>query len=127
MKQNIDTRHKNKGGRPKKEHDKVRNIPVKVYLTQEWKDRLDYGSQEAGVSISTYIYELIVNGRIVEPITPELADILRKIAGECNNINQLVHESHIAGAYVLERECRNVLNKLDTLLTKVLENDCHYQ
>ena len=48
-------------------------------------------------SLSSIVYDLAINGKINEPLSQEMMDCFRKLAGMANNLNQLAHEAHIAG------------------------------
>ena len=47
-------------------------------------------------SLSSIVYDLAINGKINEPLSQEMMDCFRKLAGMANNLNQLAHEAHIA-------------------------------
>lgn len=43
-------------------------------------------------SLSSIVYDLAINGKINEPLSQEMMDCFRKLAGMANNLNQLAHE-----------------------------------
>ena len=46
-------------------------------------------------SLSSIVYDLAINGKINEPLSQEMMDCFRKLAGMANNLNQLAHEAHM--------------------------------
>ena len=46
-------------------------------------------------SLSSIVYDLAINGKINEPLSQEMMDCFRKLAGMANNLNQLAHEEAI--------------------------------
>ena len=43
-------------------------------------------------SLSSIVYDLAINGKINEPLSQEMMDCFRKLAGMANNLNQLALE-----------------------------------
>ena len=67
-------------------------------------------------SLSSIVYDLAINGKINEPLSQEMMDCFRKLAGMANNLNQLAHEAHIAAVdRLLSEKIDEVLNKLSEL------------
>lgn len=53
--------------------------------------------KDAGVSLSRFVHSVLLTGKVVQRISKADADILRKLAGEANNINQLAHKANVGG------------------------------
>lgn len=53
--------------------------------------------KDAGVSLSRFVRSVVLTGKVVQRISKADADILRKLAGEANNINQLAHKANAGG------------------------------
>ena len=51
----------------------------------------------AGVTLSRFIRLAILNGKVVQRITPEDAGILRQLSGMANNLNQLTRKANAGG------------------------------
>ena len=109
------------GGRPKVAPENKRNKLVKVYFDVAWFNKLHKVCKVFGMSLSTYIYDLTVNGKVFAPISKEQAAILRQVAGMANNINQLAHEAHILGYDAVAKENKELKDKIDSLLIKLSE------
>jgi Mg2+ and Co2+ transporter CorA len=53
--------------------------------------------KDAGVSLSRFVHSVLLTGKVVQRISKADADVLRKLAGEANNINQLAHKANAGG------------------------------
>ena len=67
------------------------------------------------------VYDLAINGKINEPLSQEMMDCFRKLAGMANNLNQLAHEAHIAGYEDVAAADRLLSEKIDEVLNKLSE------
>ncbi|MDE7147751.1 MAG: plasmid mobilization relaxosome protein MobC, partial [Duncaniella sp.] len=85
---------KNQGGRPKLPEKERRNCMVKVYFDAVNYAKLVRKHKRTGISLSTLVYELAVNGYVKRPISMEVATDLRRLSEMANNLNQLAHEAH---------------------------------
>ena len=74
-------------------------------------------------SLSSIVYDLAINGKINEPLSQEMMDCFRKLAGMANNLNQLAHEAHIAGYedVAVAAADRLLSEKIDEVLNKLSE------
>ena len=106
----MNTPTPNKGGRPRKPESEQRLHPVKVYF-----------DEHTGMSLSTLVYELTVNGYVKEPFTKEETSLLRSLTGMSNNLNQLAHEAHIHNFFEVEERVRHLANDIDELLIRISE------
>ena len=65
--------------------------------------------KDAGVSLSRFVHSVLLTGKVVQRISKADADVLRKLAGEANNINQLAHKANAGGfACRLAKDERNI-------------------
>lgn len=60
---------------------------VKVSFDAINYKKLKCRQRRTSVSLSNIVYELAVNGRFVKPLSKDILEILRKIAGMANNVN----------------------------------------
>ena len=94
------TDNKKKGGRPrlsKTEKKKFKLPPVRLGM-------LDYvtvknRSKKAGLTMTEYQRQMLLNGQVVERVSAEQMDIYRQLAGMGNNMNQLAHQANKYGYY----------------------------
>ena len=89
---------KNKGGRPRvatKDKKKYKLPPVRLGM-------MDYvtvknHSKKAGLTMTEYQRQMLLNGQVVERVTAEQMEIYRQLAGIGNNQNQLAHQANTYG------------------------------
>ncbi len=94
------TDNKKKGGRPrlsKTEKKKFKLPPVRLGM-------LDYvtvknRSKKAGLTMTEYQRQMLLNGQVVERVSAEQMELYRQLAGMGNNINQLAHQANKYGYY----------------------------
>ena len=111
----------NKGGRPRKPENEQRLHPVKVYFDEQSYRKLLNKRRRTGMSLSTLVYELTVNGYVKEPFTQEETSLLRSLAGMANNLNQLAHEAHIHNFSEVEERVLQLANKVNEILIQISE------
>ena len=117
----MNTPTPNKGGRPRKPESEQRLQPVKVYFDEQSYRKLLNKRRRTGMSLSTLVYELTVNGYVKEPFTKEETSLLRSLIGMSNNLNQLAHEAHIYHFSQMEERVRHLANDIDELLIRISE------
>lgn len=54
-------------------------------------------AKDAGVSLSKFARSVLLTGKVVQRISKSDADILRKLSGEANNLNQLARTANREG------------------------------
>ena len=117
----MNTPTPNKGGRPRKPENEQRLHPVKVYFDEQSYRKLLNKRRRTGMSLSTLVYELAVNGYVKEPITKEEISLLRSLAGMANNLNQLAHEAHIHQFSQVEERVQYLANEINEVLIRISE------
>ena len=88
----------NKGGRPKlapTEKKKYSLPPVRL-STNDFHI-VKAMAKHAGLSLTEYQRQMILNGKVVERVSPEHMAIYRQLAGIGNNQNQLAHQANTYG------------------------------
>lgn len=94
----------NKGGRPKlapTEKKKYTLPPVRLG-TNDFHI-VKAMAKHAGLSLTEYQRQMILNGKVVERVSPEHMAMYRQLAGIGNNQNQLAHQ---ANTYGYEQDAR---------------------
>ena len=89
-----------KGGRPRllnTEKKKYKLPPVRL-------GTVDYTmvkkrSRHAGMTLTEYQRQILLQGRVVERMTTEQMELFRQLAGMGNNMNQLAHQANKYGYY----------------------------
>lgn len=77
---------------------------------------------EAGVSLSKFVRSVLLTGKVVQRISKSDADILRKLSGEANNLNQLARTANREGFKNVASDM-NDLRITITSIIKQLSND----
>ena len=89
-----------KGGRPRllnTEKKKYKLPPVRL-------GTVDYAmvknrSRQAGLTLTEYQRQMVLNGQVVERLSAEQMELYRQLAGMGNNMNQLAHQANKYGYY----------------------------
>lgn len=58
---------------------------------------LNKRAKDAGVNLSKFVRSVLLTGKVVQRISKSDADILRKLSGEANNLNQLARTANKEG------------------------------
>ena len=113
---------KHKGGRPKKgiSERKTRTIHIRVSEPEYYA--VKHRAELAGLTVSAYSHSAILESKIVEPMKKEDMELLRKLSGMGNNLNQLAHQANKFQIPFLEKAIRNTLILFTEIIEK-LSND----
>jgi len=106
----------NKGGRPTKSNIEKRNYRVNIKMNTEEYYTLKARASEAGTSLSDFIRLIIVTSEIKQRLSPELLDLVRKLCGMANNLNQIAHKANTTGYREARIEYLFLAEKIDNLL-----------
>ena len=111
-----ETEIKHRGGRPKKlVHRKVTSLrlsKVEYYIIKN-------KAQNASLSITTYIRQMAINGKITAKLDEEERQFVRQLIGIANNINQLAKKGHQEGFLTAVLMFEKYKNSIDELLEKL--------
>ena len=88
---------KNQGGRPHKMDSQLRKKVVSTRLTEPEYLKLLQEAEQCCLSLSDFIYQILTDRKVAPRISQEEMDIVRKLAGQSNNLNQLTKKAHAAG------------------------------
>ena len=80
-----------KNGRPAKSEEEKKK-PTTVWLTGAERAELD--SRRGKLPLSLYIHHQAMDGKVIEPISKDIAISLRAMIGIGNNINQFARYAH---------------------------------
>ncbi len=108
------TKKKKQKGRPPKEADKLsRSINLK--LTAADYETVQKKAEKVGLTVTQYAREMTLNGGVKSRFTVEELDLIRKLSGEANNLNQLAKRAHQAGYQRVGNEVMVVLEWIKAL------------
>ena len=88
--------NKSKGGRPAKGEDKL-TVPINLRLTKSDYNSVKEKADILGISPTQYAREMVLNGSIKSRYTLEELDLIRKVAGMANNLNQIARQANKTG------------------------------
>jgi hypothetical protein len=118
---------KHKGGRPKKGIAQRKKRIVSIRFSEVEYYAIKRRASLAGLTVSTYCQSAIMNGKVVEPVKKEDMELLRKLSGEANNLNQLAHQANTGKMPYLERELKNVLALITDIINKLSHDWKNYK
>ena len=109
----------NKGGRPTKGAAEKKKYRITVKLNTQDYYTLKGKAKGAGVTMSEFVRKLLYNGNIIERLTVEQADFIRKLCGMVNNLNQLAHRANAEGFHVIAPFHKTIIGKIDEILNLI--------
>lgn len=113
---NID---RNKGGRPKKAATEKLKYRTTVKMATEDYYLLKSKARAAGVSAGEFIRGCIREGGVRERLSKEHGDLVRKLCGMANNLNQLARKANAEGYASVYVPCRTLMIEMDNLVNKI--------
>ena len=109
----------NKGGRPTKGATEKKKYRITVKLTTEDYYTLKGKAKSAGISMSEFVRKVLDRGNVIERLTIEQADFIRKLCGMANNLNQLAHRANADGFDAIAPFHKLILAKIDEILSLI--------
>ncbi|MCL2245646.1 MAG: MobC family plasmid mobilization relaxosome protein [Lentimicrobiaceae bacterium] len=106
----------NKGGRPKMDiTDKKSKLLPPIRVTKIQLATIQAKADSASKSITDFVRDSALKGRVKAAISPEQMDEIRKLSNVGNNINQLTKLVHRYGySEEIQRQLAQVLNQILT-------------
>lgn len=83
-------------GRPPKADDKLTKS-INLKLTSADFETVQKRAMKVGLTATQYAREMTLNGGVKSRFTVEELDLMRKLSGEANNLNQLAKRENQAG------------------------------
>ena len=114
----IKTEYK-KGGRPTKGAAEKKKYRITVKLNTQDYYTLKGKAKSEGISMSEFVRKLLYNGNIIERLTVEQADFIRKLCGMANNLNQLAHRANAEGFHSVTPFHKIIIGKIDEILNLI--------
>lgn len=69
--------------------------------------------------MSEFVRKVLDKGNVIERLTIEQADFIRKLCGMANNLNQLAHRANADGFYAIAPFHKLILAKIDEILNLI--------
>ena len=109
----------NKGGRPVKGTTEKLKYRITVKMATEDYYLLKSKAKSAGVSASEFIRGCVTEGGVKERLSKEHGDLIRKLCGMANNLNQLVRKANAEGYTSVFLPCRTLMIEIDNLINLI--------
>lgn len=110
---------KNKGGRPVKGAAEKLKYRITVKMATEDYYLLKSKAKVAGVSASEFIRGCISEGGVKERLSKEHGDLIRKLCGMANNLNQLARKANADGYASVFVPCCSLMIEMDNLVNRI--------
>ena len=108
-------RNRRKRGRPVKEKAKL-STSINLKLTEADFNRIREKAEKLGMKATQYVREMVLKGSVKSRFTLEELDLMRKLAGIANNLNQVAKKANQAG-YIMEAiEIMKIMNQIKRML-----------
>jgi hypothetical protein len=104
-------------GRPKAKFK--RDVIMSIRLSKEEQEVIRVKAEALKVEISTYMRQCSIINKIQYTVTDEDRDILRKLAGMANNINQIAKVCHRENLLNMENDIVLLRDSLSELINQV--------
>lgn len=104
------------GGRPIKTASEKRAYRLNLKMSTEEYYTLKARAKEVGESLSEYSRQILSQGYIRQRLTPEMLDLIRKLSGMANNLNQIARKANATGYRDIRNEYLCLAGKIDNLL-----------
>ena len=104
-----------KRGRPKKEKVKL-STSINLKLTEEDFKTVKEKAEKLGMKATQYAREMTLKGGIKSRFTLEELDLMRKLGGMGNNLNQIAKQANKSGFAQVSVEIVNIALQIKQLL-----------
>ena len=110
------------GGRPAKKRTEKQKKVVSTKLTELQYYAVRKRASEAGLRVSEYVRQTVVSAEITPRLNRQDTDILRILAGEANNINQLAHRANAGGFAKVAVELVKLRNRIVEIISHLSDD-----
>ena len=114
-------KNQNKNGRPAKGIAEKKSYKVSLKMATEEYYSLKSKARLAGITLSEYIRQAIEKSEVKQRLSPEHLGHIRQLSGMANNINQIARKANTAGFAESYKECKDVINQLDSIVKQIAE------
>ena len=108
-----------KGGRPTKGAAEKKKYRITVKLNTQDYYTLKGKAKSAGVPMSEFVRKVLDKGNVIERLTVEQADFIRKLCGMANNLNQLSRHANAEGFHAIAHFHKIIIGKIDEILNLI--------
>lgn len=115
----TNNQNRKKGGRPKKSPVSLKSKTIGVCFSEPELYTIKYRADRAGLPLSIYCHDAVLNAQIVESVKKEDLELLKELSAIGNNLNQLTKLAHNQGVFSLESAIRMVLKYILQIINKL--------
>lgn len=108
-------RKKKNIGRPTKEKEKL-STSINLKLTEEDFKKVKEKAEKFGMKATQYAREMTLKGSVKSHFTLEELDLMRKLSGMANNLNQLARKANSIGYKATEKALFELACEIKKLL-----------
>ena len=108
-----------KDGRPTKGVAEKKKYCITVKLNTQDYYTLKGKAKSTGVTMSEFVRKVLDKGHVIERLTVEQADFIRKLCGMANNLNQLAHRANAEGFHSIAPFHKIIISKIDEILNLI--------
>lgn len=102
-------------GRPKKEKEKL-SCSINLKLTEKDFNSVKQKAGKLGMKATRYAREMVLKGSVRLRFTLEDLDLMRKLSGMANNLNQIARQANKSGFSNTAMEVILIMNQIKKLL-----------
>jgi threonyl-tRNA synthetase len=106
---------KPKRGRPAKEKEKL-DHSINLKLTEEDFASIQEKAAKLGMKATKYAREMVLKGKVKSRFTLEELDLMRKLSGMANNLNQIAKKANQAGFAKVAVEAIGLITRIKNIL-----------
>ena len=104
----------NKGGRPQVEQPK--SCRITGTFTEQELGLIKTKAHALGITRSEYVSMMANKGKIVDTFSSSQKDLIKKLIGLNNNINQIAKLAHTSGINSMVLQADEILREINTLI-----------
>lgn len=102
-------------GRPKKEKEKL-SCSINIKLTEKDFTSVKQKAEKLGMKATQYAREMVLKGSVKLRFSLEDLDLMRKLSGMANNLNQIARQANKSGLANTAMEVISITTKIKKLL-----------
>lgn len=106
---------KPKRGRPAKEKEKL-DCSINLKLTERDFDLVKEQAAKLGMKATIYARGMVLKGKVKSRFTLEELDLMRKLSGMANNLNQIAKKANQAGFAKVGVEIIGIMTLIKNIL-----------
>lgn len=102
-------------GRPKKKKEKL-SCSINLKLSEKDFNSVKEKAEKLGMKATQYTREMVLKGSVKLRFSLEDLDLMRKLAGMANNLNQITRQANKSGLTNTAMEVISITTKIKKLL-----------